>query len=216
MEVRIRSILLILSLVLPYQQLIGAETADQELKPVIQPEIERREFQESRIDTEDFEVTGFIGIMGIEDFGSNPVYGFKLGYHVSEELFIEGTIGQSEAGKTSIEKLLPGGTELLSDDERTFTYYNVSLGFNLLPGEVFPTKNVSYNSDIYLIAGVGSTEFAGADRFTINFGFGYRLYLTDYLAVRTDFQDLMLNVDVTGEDKSTHNLQFTFGLAYFF
>ena len=215
MEDRIRSLLLILGLAVVLPSVNAAEAEEQELKPVIQPEVARVEFHEARIDTEDFEITGFIGLLSIEDFGTNPVYGAKFGYHVSEELFVEATIGQSEAGQTSYETIVPGAS-LLSDDERTFSYYNVSVGFNLLPGEVFPTRNVTYNSDLYLVAGVGNTRFAGADRFTLNFGMGYRFYATDYLAIKTDFQDLIYNIDVTGENKTTHNLQFTLGLAYFF
>lgn len=215
MEDRIRSLLLILGLAALYQPVHAAEVEEQELKPVIQPEVSRREFQESRIDTEDFEITGFIGLLSIEDFGTNPVYGAKFGYHVTEELFIEAAIGQSEAGQTSFETLVPG-TSLLSDEERKFRYYNVSVGFNLLPGEVFPTRDVTYNSDLYLLAGIGNTRFAGADRFTLNFGIGYRFYATDYLAIKTDFQDLIYNIDVTGENKTTHNMQFTLGAAYFF
>jgi len=215
MEDRIRSLLLILGLAALHPSVNAAEAEEQELKPVIQPEVTRVEFHEARIDTEDFEITGFIGLLSIEDFGTNPVYGAKFGYHVSEELFVEGTFGQSEAGQTSYETIVPGAS-LLSNDERTFSYYNVSVGFNLLPGEVFPTRNVTYNSDLYLVAGVGNTRFAGADRFTLNFGLGYRFYATDYLAIKTDFQDLIYNIDVTGENKTTHNLQFTLGLAYFF
>ncbi|MCG6885858.1 MAG: outer membrane beta-barrel domain-containing protein [Proteobacteria bacterium] len=216
MEDRIRSLLLTLLMASPCLPLAAAETSEQELKPVIQPEVSRTEFQESRIDTEDFEVTGFLGILSIEDFGTNPVYGAKLGYHISEELFVEGVIGTSEAGLTSAEALNPTGATLLSDDERQFTYYNLSVGFNLLPGETFPTKNTTYNTDLYLVAGAGSTQFAGADHFTLNFGLGYRFYATDYLAIKADFQDLLLNVDITGENKTTHNLQFTLGVAYFF
>lgn len=215
MEGRIRSFLLILGLAAINQSPYAAESEDQELKPVIQPEVTRREFHESRIDTEDFEITGFLGLLSIEDFGTNPVYGAKFGYHITEELFVEATIGQSDAGQTSYETIVPGAS-LLSDDERQFRYYNVSVGFNLLPGEAFPTRNVTYNTDLYLVGGVGNTTFAGSDHFTLNFGIGYRFYATDYLAIKTDFQDLIYNIDVTGENKTTHNLQFTLGVAYFF
>ena len=42
---------------------------------VIDPEVERREIKEPAIDREDFEVGAFAGIMSIEDFGSDTVYG---------------------------------------------------------------------------------------------------------------------------------------------
>ncbi|MDH3620528.1 MAG: outer membrane beta-barrel domain-containing protein, partial [Gammaproteobacteria bacterium] len=38
---------------------------------VIDPQVERREIKEPKIDREDFEVGAYAGIMSIEDFGSN-------------------------------------------------------------------------------------------------------------------------------------------------
>jgi len=219
MEGRIRSLFLILGLGAFSPLLIAAESTstdenkDQELKPVIQPEITRREFHESRIDSENFEVTVFFGLLSIEDFGTNPVYGARFAYHVTEELFVEGTIGQSQGGKSSAE--LFNGNQF-TDEERMFNYYNAAIGFNLLPGEVFPTRSVTYNSDLYVIGGIGSTTFAGADRYTINAGLGYRFYFTDYLTLRTDFRDHIYTFDEFGEEKIAHNLELTFGLSFFF
>ena len=106
---------------------------------VIDPEVERREIKEPAIDREDFELGAFVGIMSIEDFGTNVVYGVRLAYHLTEGFFVEGTIGQSEGGLTSFE-ILSGGATLISDDERVLTYYNLNLGYNILPGEVFWVK----------------------------------------------------------------------------
>src|SRR5210317_2237632 len=103
---------------------------------VIDPEVERREIKEPAIDREDFEVGAFVGIMSIEDFGSNVSYGVRLAYHITEGFFVEGAVGQSRGGLTSFE-VLSGGATLISDSERDLTYYNLSLGYNILPGEVF-------------------------------------------------------------------------------
>jgi len=222
MEVRLRSFLLnslISGIIFASPALRAAEpnepdNAEAELKPVIQPEIKRQEFDEARIDTEDFEVGPFIGLMSIEDFGTNAVYGARLAYHITEELFIEGTIGQTNAGETSFEAII-GGAPLLTDEERTLTYYNVNIGFNLLPGEAFLTQNVTYNNALFVVAGVGSTEFAGADRFTLNFGLGYRLLMTDYMALRFDFRDHIFDMDLW-EEKITHNLEFSTSLTFLF
>jgi hypothetical protein len=59
--------------------------------PVISPEVERREVKKPKIDTENFQVGGFAGLISVEDFGSNFIYGARAAYHVTESLFIEGT-----------------------------------------------------------------------------------------------------------------------------
>ena len=86
--------------------------------------------------TEDFEVGGFFGFLSIEDLGTNPVYGARVAYHVTEDIFLEAAVGTSKADKTSYE-LLSGNVQLLTEDQREYTYYNLSAGFNLLPGEAF-------------------------------------------------------------------------------
>lgn len=193
----------------------NAAGEEEQLTPVIQPELERREFKESRIDTENFEITPYVGMMAIEDFGSNLVYGARLGYHVTDRLFVEGALGRSEGGETSYE-VITGGAPLLTDEERQLTYYNVSLGFNVLPGEAFVTRKLTYNNDLFIIGGLGSTTFAGADRLTINFGLGYRLLLKDFMALRIDFRDHLFSMDLIGESKLTHNPELTLGLGFFF
>jgi outer membrane beta-barrel protein len=182
---------------------------------VIEPEVVRRDVSEPEIDTENFEVGAFAGIMSIEDFGSDLVYGARLAYHITESLFMEGTIGQSEAGLTSFEEL-SGGAPILSDSDRKFTYYNANLGFNLLPGEVFLGAGRAYNTSLYLIGGLGSTRFAGDDRFTVNVGAGYRFLITDSITLHLDFRDHLFDTDLLGEEKTVHNIEAHLGLTLFF
>jgi len=180
---------------------------------VIDPEVERREIKEPAIDREDFEVGAFAGIMSIEDFGSDTVYGVRLAYHVTEGFFVEAMVGRSEAGLTSYESL--SGDARLFDD-RALSYYNINLGYNVLPGEVFVGEGRAYNTNLYLVAGLGSTNFADDDRFTVNFGAGFRFLLTDSVAFHLDFRDHLFDIDILGDEKTTHNLEGTFGVTVFF
>ena len=182
---------------------------------VIEPEVDRREPRRRKIDTEDFEIGGFFGLLSVEDFGTNAVYGATLAYHVSESFFIEGAYGVSDTEETAFERL-SGGAPLLTDDQRQFSYYNVSLGFNILPGEAFLTRNRAFNTSFYFIAGLGSTDFAGDNHFTVNFGFGGRVFPNDWLALRLDVRDFMFDIDILGQQKTTHNLQGTLGITIFF
>ena len=182
---------------------------------VIDPEVERRTINEPDIDSENFEIGFFAGIMSIEDFGSDLVYGARLTYHVTEGFFAEAAIGQTRAGLTSFE-ILSGGAPILSDEERDYTYYTLNVGYNILPGEAYIGEMHAYNTGLYVIGGLGSTRFAGDDRFTVNFGAGYRFILTDSIALHLDFRDHLYDIDVLGEEKTVHNLEGTLGLTVFF
>jgi outer membrane beta-barrel protein len=184
-------------------------------KPIIEPEVERRTIKQTRIDTEDFEVGAYVGILSIEDFESNVVYGARLAYHLTEDFFLEGTVGQSRAGRTSYENL-SGSADLLTDSERDYTYYALSLGWNALPGEIFLGENRAYNTSFYLVAGIGNTTFAGDDRFTVSGGFGYRILPADWIAVHFDVRDHVYDIDLLGEKKIVNNLEAHLGLSIFF
>lgn len=184
-------------------------------KPIIDPQVERRQVKHTRIDTEDFEVGAYVGILSIEDFESNVVYGARLAYHLTEDFFLEGTVGQSRAGRTSYENL-SGSADLLTDSERDYTYYALSAGWNALPGEIFLGKNRAYNTAFYLVAGIGNTTFAGDDRFTVNGGFGYRILPADWIAVHFDVRDNVYDIDLLGEKKIVNNLEAHLGLSIFF
>ena len=188
---------------------IGAE------QQVIQPQIERREVGIDEIDSEDFEISIFGGLLSTEDFGVNPVYGARLAYHVTEGVFFEGSYGRSTTSPSSYETII-GGLPALTDSKRLLSYYNISLGYNLLPGEVFVTRNWAFKSALYVIGGVGATNFAGDDRFTLNYGVGYRFIATDWLAIHLDMRDHIFDIDVLGYEKTTHNLETTAGVSIFF
>jgi len=182
---------------------------------VIQPSIKRREISIDAIDTEDFEIGAYAGLLSTEDFGANLVIGARAAYHINEYFFTEFAIGTSRTQETSYEKL-SGGAPLITDKDRQLTYYNVSLGFNLLPGEVFVGNSYAFNTALYVIGGVGITRFAGDDRFTVNYGGGYRFLATDWLAIHFDVRDHVFNIDLLGEDKTAHNLETHGGITVFF
>jgi outer membrane beta-barrel protein len=184
-------------------------TGEPSNKPIIEPQVERREIRRTRIDTEDFEVGAYVGVQ------SNVVYGARLAYHLTEDFFLEATAGRSRAGRTSYENL-SGSADLLTDSERDYTYYALSAGWNALPGEIFLGENRAYNTAFYLVAGIGNTTFAGDDRFTVSGGFGYRILPADWIAVHFDVRDHVYDIDLLGEKKIVNNLEAHLGLSIFF
>jgi outer membrane beta-barrel protein len=182
---------------------------------VVEPQLERREVKPVKIPNENFEIGVLVGTIGIEDFGSSLVYGSRIAYHFTEDIFAEATFGMAKAGKTSYEDL-SGAAQLLTDSQRDLLYYDISAGWNVLPGEVFFGRDHAMPSDIYATVGVGSTRFAGDDHFTVAIGTGFRLIVNDWLAVHLDARDHMFKTDLLGRTKVTQNLEFTLGMTAFF
>ena len=189
--------------------------AEAEQTELIQPEVERRAFDEALIDADDFELMLAIGYLSIEDFGVEELFMLKFNYHVNEDIFVQAAVGVSEGGPTSYE-VLSGGAPLLTDDERELSFYRVNVGFNLLPGEAFLGDDIAHNAALYVSAGIGNTEFAGDDRFTLNYGAGYRFLLNDTTGFYVDFRNNIFDMDVFGDNKTANNLEFTIGASWFF
>jgi len=216
METRTGHVFLGLALLIISTLMLGtarAETGTPE--QVIKPSLKREPIKPARIDTENFELGAYVGMLSIEDFGTGSVTGARLAYHFSEDFFAEASYGQTTAGKSSIEKDLIGSAQYLTDAEREYSYYNLSFGFNVLPGEAFIGSGRAFHTALYLVAGTGSTEFAGDDRHTLNLGFGYRFIFNDWLAGHLDARDHIFDIDLTG-NKTSHNLEVSTGLTLFF
>lgn len=195
---------------------VEEEDAEQAPPRVIDPEIERREIKRPKIDTENFEIGAYYGAMSVEDFGTNPSYGIKAAYHVTEDFFFEANAGQTKLGRTSFELLNPGVDPLNLGSGRRFTYYSLSVGYNFLPGEVFIGRKLAMNSAFYLSGGLGSVKLGGENEFAVNFGAGYRLLPTDWVTVYIDVQDRVFNSDIFGTTKLTNNIEARIGVTAFF
>ena len=186
-----------------------------ELEPLVVREPERRKVDIDRLDTEDWEVGVFAGLMNVEDFGTDTLTGVRVAYHVTEDFFVEAQYGMTDLGQTSFERL-SGGAQLLTDDQREMSYYNLSVGYNVFPGESFIASRWAFKGGLYVIAGIGSTDFAGDERFTLNAGLGYRLIATDWLAFHFNVRDHIFDSDLLGKEETLHNIEFSGGLTIFF
>jgi outer membrane beta-barrel protein len=193
---------------------LAQQTARPDANQVVVPEVERREVKLPRFPSKDIAVGLFAGTYATQNFGAAAVVGARLGYHITEDWFVEATLGQSKVTDEAFRQVLPGG--IFTDAKETLRYYNVSAGYNLLPGEVFPTARRAKATAIYLIAGVGSTKFNDQRSQTLSFGLGGRLLLTDRAAVQFDMRDHVFSLDLLGKRQSTHNLELTGGFTYYF
>ena len=196
----------------------GSAFAQQTSRPdsnqVVVPEVERRDVRLPKFPSKDIALGLFAGTYATQNFGAAAVVGARLGYHITEDWFVEGTLAQSKVSDEAFRQVLPGG--IFTDPKEKLSYYEFSAGYNLLPGEVFPTAKRAKATAIYLVAGVGSIKFNQQRSQTIAFGLGGRLLLTERAAVQFDIRDHIFSLDLLGKRQSTHNLELTGGFTYYF
>jgi outer membrane beta-barrel protein len=192
------------------------ESPDDDNAPrVVDPTVERRKITVPKIRSANVELGVNFGALSVEDFGTNPSYGATLAYHVTEDFFLQGEYGRTKAGRTSFETL-GGNIQLLTPAERHFTYYDLSLGYNFLPGEAFLGRGLALTTAFYVIGGIGGVDFAGDQKFAVNFGAGFRVLPSDWLAVHITVQDRVFQTDLLGTTKLTNNIEMRVGTTVFF
>jgi len=156
----------------------------------------------------------YTGVYATENFGTSWVYGARVGYHLTEDFFVQGVYAQTKVTDEAFRQILPGG--VFESKTQKLNYYNLSVGYNILPGEVFLFSNRARPSQLFIIGGVGSTKFVDQNKPTFNFGFGFRVFLTDYASLQLDLRDHIFSLDLLGKSQSTQNLELTTGLSFYF
>lgn len=184
-------------------------------EPIVAPQIDRRDIRKPRYPSNDLELGLFTGAYATESFGTSLVYGVRAGYHITEDFFAEAVFAQSNVTDELFRQILPGGV-FAGDDKQKLTYYNLSVGYNVLPGEVFIWRARAMPSQLYLIAGIGSTKFVDQRKATYNAGFGFRVFPHDRFSIRLDVRDHVFALDLLGRRSTTHNIEFTGGLSVLF
>ena len=184
------------------------------LDEIVTPDIERRAITEDQLDSENWEVGAYGGILNIEEFDSNIVTGVRVAYHMTEFISLELNIGATEVGDSFAESL-DGGLPGLNSDDREYSYYNLSFAYNLLPSEVFLGPNTAFKTDFYVIGGVGNTTFNRDDFFTYSLGGGLRFYLTDFIALHATVKNHIYDSDVVTVQQ-VNNIESTLGVSFYF
>lgn len=193
--------------------LLAGEVFAEQPEQVIQPELDRREIHIPKIDTEDVEIGIYGGTLSVEDFGAESVEGARLAYHVTEDFFLEGVTARSTVSDESFYRF---GVPIFSQREVDLTFYYLSIGINLFPGEVFVGKKWAMTSAVYLTGGVGKVNFNEEDHNAFNFGIGIRLLPTDWFAIRAEMRDHLFESDILGTNELKQNFEFSLGLSVYF
>lgn len=189
----------------------ASKTAEEQ---VIVPQVERRDIQRPRFPSNDFTLSLFAGSYATQNFGSHAVTGVRLGYQITEDFFVEGTLGRSKISDEAFRQILPGG--IFPNPDQKLTYYNAAVGYNLLNGESFFGSKVAKLTQGYVLLGTGSTKLAEQKKQTLVLGGGLRLIVNDWFAVQADLREHFFSLDLLGIRQRTRNPELSAGLTLTF
>lgn len=192
---------------------VGDDPIEGPVPAVIDPELDRREIVRPAVDTENWEIGAFGGVLSVEDFGAEAVYGLRFAYYATENLFLEGRYASSSLRDTSFRRI---GAPLFDREKEDLTAYDLSIGYVVLPGEVFLGTRWARTSGVYLSFGVGRVEFVERDSVSYSFGFGIKMLPTDWLSLRLEARDNLFESDLLGENEWKHNFEINLGFGIFF
>jgi len=178
---------------------------------IVVPEVARRDVPLPRFPSNDFQVGVYGGTYSTQNFGASGVAGLRLGYDITEDFFVQGVLAETKVSDKNFRQILPGGIFPVSSE--VLRYYDLSVGYNILPGEAFVGTKYAMPFSFYLITGVGSTSLVQQKHATFNFGSGMRLFFNDYFSVQIDARDHIFSMDLLGVRERTNNLEFTVGLT---
>jgi outer membrane beta-barrel protein len=188
--------------------------AQQDAKPaateqIVVPEVTRRDIQLPQFPSNDFDVGVFAGTYSTQNFGASAVGGLRVGYNITEDFFVQAVLAQTKVSDASFRQILPGG--IFPNETEKLRYYDLSLGYNVLPGEIFIGAKRALPFTFYVIGGVGSTSLDDQKHATVNVGSGMRLFFNDYFSLHVDARDHIFTMDLLGERQRTQNLELTIG-----
>ncbi len=165
------------------------------------------------IDSEYFDVGLFTGVLNIEDFNSEYVIGGNITFNANEDFFMQFNYFQTDSSLSSYERV---EGPYFNGSDRNFTHFDFLVGYNLFLGEQFFVDTKAKLSSLYLVAGVGDTEFGGEGSFTYTAGIGYQVALKRTWLMRIDYRDYIYETNIIGENSTVHNTSLTASLSYLF
>lgn len=156
------------------------------------------------------------GVYSADLLSSSYLLGGAYTFHVTEGLGLEAGFGYSRAD-SQIVRIIENdrGITLLRVDAPVFIY-QAHLIWSIAYGKMRWFGSGISRFDLYLSLGGGITDNQTARGLTFSGGFGLKFYLAEWLALRIDVRDQVLQQEVLGESVVVNNIAATLGLSVFF
>lgn len=171
-------------------------------------------FSKSDIDSEFLELGLGFGVINIEDFPSEYTTGLNLKFRATEDLFLQlNFMLASDVELSSAEK---SQGAFFTDSDRDYLHYDMLVGYNFFQGEFFTSNTNANLSTLYIVGGIGETEFGDESNFTYTFGLGYQVAFYRKYILNVDVREYIYESSLIAEDDTTVATHVSVGFNYLF
>jgi outer membrane beta-barrel protein len=174
--------------------------------------VQRRVFQKAG--RHELSVQG--GLYAADLLSSSYLLTAAYTFHFTEHLAIEASFGYTRADSKLV-RIVEEETSFTALRLNTPVYlYQGHLLWTLAYGKLrwFDGDSIS-RFDIHLAFGGGVTDNQTAQGITGSFGLGFKLYFTEWFALRIDIRDQILSQELLGHSQIVNNIAATLGLSLF-
>lgn len=180
---------------------------------IVKADTEQELIKDSDIVNTNMSVGVYAGLINYENFNSSYLFGLYFTYPFDEHVFVEAEFGVSSLNDTEYRRI---GLTLLSEEDVDVQFYTILVGYNMLPGEVYWSREKTMISRFYLIAGVGSVSFDNNSYVSVQYGAGFKVELDKNKSIRFEARDRLYDTDILGTDKLSNNIEFHLGIDWNF
>lgn len=173
-------------------------------------------FTTTDVESEFLELGLNLGVVNIEDFPSEFTTGLNLTFRASEDYFLQlNLVSASDVALSSVEK---DQGSFDTGPDRDWLHYDMLVGFNFFQGEFFTSNSNANLSTLYIIGGIGETEFGDESNFTYTYGFGYKVAFKRQFIVNLDVREYLYKSSLINpqNEVTTTNTHVSVGLNYLF
>ena len=192
----------------------GPEHAARQQRPGRHPQVDRRDIEKPKFPSNDFEIGLFTGSYATQNFGSSWVYGARIGYHITEDFFVEGVYGADQGQRRAV-PADPAGRHLPAGHGKARLLQPVDR-LQPVPRRDLHRRQAGQAVPVLPHRRRRQHQVRRSEKPTFNVGFGYRVYLADWVALQLDLRDHIFSLDLLGKRQNTQNLELTGGLTFYF
>lgn len=154
------------------------------------------------------------GVLNVEDFTSEFVPSVSATFRASEDFFLQANFLRATISKSAYETTQ---SALFSGNDRQFTHYDLLFGYNLFQSEFYISAEETALANLYVVSGIGDTDFGGESSFTYTLGVGYEVSVSRNLGLYIDFRDYIYQSTlVSDEARNVSATQVGVGAKYQF